>query len=458
MLVSLHYLKDCCVRLSNMQKLLEKHKEDEIDIETIKTNFYGIIFEMGNAASESLLCLSSDYYYMFSNMISDIKKALVEIPEASKEAFIETIGKILKEIDSEEYIYETSEYSLSPNFKSDYSQGLAQINQGFLKEIALKIQSANKNGRPLNIIDTYGRSGINASVFKDNISNSRTYGVELYYGITKEYKDKFNRVATGAIKGSNISNDAFDILLMQPNISLSKGNDHLLTKKEKELLNRSMSYLRVGGTMVLILPHFRLYKDICYIIARNFTDIQIRKFRSGNLARNGLICVIATKKKAKELDQDGYTNLRYGFDIDSIDDIESLPLNDIAIMPSEIEIKLFRGSVLDPDEIDRLYKSSSCVSQFWKSQKVEKISENTKNPLLPFNSGQLGLVLCSGCLDGIVDEGDGNCHVVKGRVVKKITNDSSMDSQSNTIEITETTSNRVEINLFLPDGTYKVLA
>ena len=98
------------------------------------------------------------------------------------------------------------------------------------------------------------------------------------------------------------------------------------------------------------------------------------------------------------------------------------------------------------------------VSKFLspENQKVEKLDETIKNPLLPFNIGQLGLVLTSGCLDGIVEEGDGYSHLIKGRVSKQTIEVET--EKNNNIEITETTVNKVEINVLLPNGEFKVLA
>jgi hypothetical protein len=126
-------------------------------------------------------------------------------------------------------------------------------------------------------------------------------------------------------------------------------------------------------------------------------------------------------------------------------------------LPNDLlEIELFRGSVLDTDDMQRIVETSGCVESFWQNQRVEKLSESVKQPLLPFNIGQIGLVLTSGCLDGVIDEGNGNCHVIKGRVSKKSTVE--RNSVDGNIEVIETVSNRVEINVILPNGEHKVLA
>ena len=91
------------------------------------------------------------------------------------------------------------------------------------------------------------------------------------------------------------------------------------------------------------------------------------------------------------------------------------------------------------------------------SQKIKKTDEDIRKPLLPFNIGQLGLVLTSGCLDGIVEEKDGNCHLIKGRVSKQVIQ-TETNIRQGLNEVTETTVNKVEINVLLPNGEFKTLA
>ena len=96
------------------------------------------------------------------------------------------------------------------------------------------------------------------------------------------------------------------------------------------------------------------------------------------------------------------------------------------------------------------------MTSFWKEQSAEKLFESSNRPPLPFNIGQLGLVLTSGCLDGVVDEGNGYKHIVKGRVAR--TTNQERTQQESTVTVEETVGNKVEINVLLPDGTHKVLA
>jgi hypothetical protein len=76
-----------------------------------------------------------------------------------------------------------------------------------------------------------------------------------------------------------------------------------------------------------------------------------------------------------------------------------------------------------------------------------------QSPLLPFNMGQVGLVLTSGCLDGVIEEMEGINHVIKGMTTKVVSTNRE-DVDDNTIKCTETINNQVKINIFTADGKY----
>lgn len=440
-----------------MYKLLEKLKDDEDnseDLHLIKSNFYGVTLEMSNALAECAFSLQQPY--MFSGSLTTLKMMIKMVQNSEdKKVFMDAIEGIVAPYKDYDYnILTTSSYK--ENFRYAHAYDEAGVDMEVMRDIGMSIRL--RHDRTVNVIDPRCRQGVNAENFKRNSPGSKLWGIGLSDKRIDDTKKKFHRVAMGSIKGSNVSNDVFDVVLLQPDISLEQSGERFFTKKEKELLLKAINYLRPGGSIVLALPYFRFYKDICLFMAKNFSNLQIRKYQSTAFSKSGFVYVTGTRKTDREIDEDGYTLLRYAFDIDSIHDMNETPFERSFLPSQELEIKVFRGSVLDPDEVKRIYETSPCVAQFWNSQKVEKLSENTKNPLLPFNVGQLGLVLTSGCLDGVVDEGNGHFHVVKGRVVKKVDSAQDVDMANNQVEIVETTSNRVEINVFLPDGTHKILA
>jgi hypothetical protein len=95
------------------------------------------------------------------------------------------------------------------------------------------------------------------------------------------------------------------------------------------------------------------------------------------------------------------------------------------------------------------------MTSFWQQQEIEQKDSNVR-PLLPFNMGQIGLVLTSGCLDGIVEEYEGQYHAIKGMVTK--IRDFNNNIEENDETSIETISNKVQINLLTPDGQFIELA
>ena len=109
--------------------------------------------------------------------------------------------------------------------------------------------------------------------------------------------------------------------------------------------------------------------------------------------------------------------------VDSIEDA----LNDNAIQVQEINQRFFKQ--LDND----------CI-------------EKKRDPLLPFNPGQLGLVLVSGDIDGVIDEGDGHYHAIKGSVYReKVTTEEEPDKE-NERKTSVTYAVRTSVSVFLANG------
>lgn len=80
---------------------------------------------------------------------------------------------------------------------------------------------------------------------------------------------------------------------------------------------------------------------------------------------------------------------------------------------------------------------------------TEYTSDDNRHPLIPFNPGQLGLVLVSGDIDGLVDEGNGCYHAIKGNTIRTMERAESPDEDT-TCNINTTIT---KVTALLPDGT-----
>ena len=90
---------------------------------------------------------------------------------------------------------------------------------------------------------------------------------------------------------------------------------------------------------------------------------------------------------------------------------EFKPYKTISVEP---EYLTFRSVYISEDEINDILDNSNKALSKFKSTVIDslllKSDEEVRRPLLPFNPGQLGLVLVSGYVDGLIDEGNGFYH------------------------------------------------
>ena len=95
---------------------------------------------------------------------------------------------------------------------------------------------------------------------------------------------------------------------------------------------------------------------------------------------------------------------------------------------------MFCDSAANPssDSLDILFESS-------------QLENRTRNPLLPLNLSQIGLVGASGLMNGLVD-----CehpHVIKGRIVREKKQKNIPTDREGVAQISEVESNKIIFNI-----------
>lgn len=346
-----------------------------------------------------------------------------------------------------------SAYSLNENKFNHWSNGCMAISNEGLSE-AFK---AIGYGGSINMASINCAYGEELLEFKKANPQVNIYAVSPYNSsrLSREENELFNRFLLGGLKGIKSDNAAFDVVVVTPTISVTRYEDEVFLPEEKVCFDRGFSWLRRGGVMIYAIPDFCITKSVATSLAKNLEDIHV--FRDPVLTAHNTVIVVGRKKESifRDLDAEAFARLRNVFLKPEL--TEEPQANTYTLPKTPISIQKFRGGVLDDAQMAVLMESSVAMRDFWKEQKVEKLSENSAHPLLPFNVGQLGLVLTSGCLDGIIEEPNNCSHVVKGRVVKMVDTDREFNEDGTRVQISSTTSNRVEISMFLPDGTFKCL-
>ena len=442
----------CIHEIRNIKFTLTKFRDnltEKSDINKSKTRILNDLRKLELAYSE-YVDMSS--YPTKANLdlteVKNIKDVINDMEDI--ESFI-SILSVLENIDTpEELEYYNTKPRMSEIFEDKEMATL--LSPIVVETIASKI----KSNRELKVFDPRCKEGDNMRAFKRGCPNTYVYGLEKNISYANNTKDVIDRCIKGGLLGSKISNDVFDILFLVPEVSwevkmTSMGT--LLEREEKSSIRNTIKYLRPGGLFLYTIPYYRLTKEISLMLSKLLSEVDVIKHTDGNAAMPYLT-IVGYKNITKESRQDVFAML-------SNLDYEAIPLctglREYIIEGPAVEVQYFRGSILDDNELEEVYINSGLYDSFWEKQDCSSKLTDTK-PLLPFNIGQIGLVLTSGCLDGVIEEYEGQYHAIKGMVtkVKKSTAEASDNNTHQTV--TDVYSNIVQINIFGPDGEFIELA
>lgn len=317
----------------------------------------------------------------------------------------------------------------------------------------VKIMSSININRDFNVFSSRARSGSTLEKIKSlSLDKATIYALEEKDDLFKSCKAVCDRTIKGLLTGSRISNDVFDMMILTPQVSWEyklNQTGGLVEKAEKAMFRNHIKHLRNNGIFVYTIPISRLTRDMALLISKTLDNVQVIK-KEDNLLKQ--VIIVGTKNQTREPKEDIYaflSKLKYE-DVSSVIEIKyNLASGGIKIPD------FFRGSALDEEELLNLIANSGLMNSFW--EKSINIEKQSTRPLLPFNMGQIGLVLTSGCLDGIVEEYEGQYHAIKG-MVTKIRHNTTTDEGNNEEVNVETISNKVQINIVTPDGNFIELA
>lgn len=447
MLLPIQYIKDSCFRLKKMHEYVTK--ETEVAFEAQREKFLSISLDMANALTECAFSFKD---------ADEFQSALTILKNKIKEVRASQDVTILKNA-----ICSCTNYFRNKNFDSyfigNYKDNLRAIyfenfpnyeaDYNFCAE-ALKVNSI----REVNALEANCKFGFVGSEFKKVIPSLRLWGVHPLSGCQRT---EYHRLAQGKIKDAIISQNSFDVVILDTPIQANFLTLFNSKKTEIEILRHSLQPLRSGGAFIMKIPYFRLYRDMCVLLCKSLRNIQIRKGPQSSFTDNGLVYIMGIRKDDKIIAPDDFNLLLNAYQSDQLADVSTTPFIPMTLPDTDLPIKIFRGTDLTDEDIQDAYKESPCRKQFWANLADQNNRSLNKQPPLPLGVGHIGLVLTSGCLNGIVDEEDGCCHLIKGTTIRYT------DVQKDPIDdyhesVTETLSSRVYINAFLPDGTYLTLA
>jgi hypothetical protein len=429
---------------------------EKTDIEKAKVRLLNELSLIKKMSKELTLILYREQDKNICDELYDGVNALIYIAKniTTIDQVKDTINKLTEFDCLEEFnnmnLYRTD--LCSPSYEmSNYDRYMGE-EELTTKECSQILTHINKT-RAFNIMNTRAGKGITFSKLKNQEHDKIiTYGLE-HRDIYNDLKERCDKTIKGRLVGSRISNEVFDVMYLNPEVSwvgelTNVGN--LAEKREKSCLRYHTKLLRPNGIVIYKIPFSRLTNDIAYNIAKMFNDVQVIKREDNRIQE---ILIFGIKDQSPQPKEDIYEylkNLEYNQIDDDLELTYELPQGGIKTPD------IFRGSELDKDDMSNLILNSGLIDNFWNEIDASKQQEEAR-PLMPFNMGQIGLVLTSGCLDGLVEEYEGQYHAIKGMVVKVRSNNVSSERSNEEIDI-ETVSNKVQINIVTPDGEFVELA
>ena len=310
-----------------------------------------------------------------------------------------------------------------PNKKSIDAKAAAhlmnRIKMGYfptdLEHIRLIKQAVNFPKTQVNILDPCCGEGLALKALAEN-ENADTYGIELDESRGHAAQKNLDRVGLGSFFGSSVPPGRFHALLLNPPY-LSCPDKNGSRRMERAFLADTLPLLMKGGLLIYIIPYHRANESVCRILSSYYKNLSVYRFRDSEFKKYKQIVFfgIRTERRTAGL----YT----------------LP-------EKETEILHFRGSVFDVEALAEQLKSSDSLDILFESSQLEN---RTRNPLLPLNLSQIGLVGASGLMNGLVD-----CehpHVIKGRIVREKKQKNIPTDREGVTQISEVESNKIIFNI-----------
>ena len=229
-------------------------------------------------------------------------------------------------------------------------------------------------------------------------------------------------------------------------------------RTEQSFLSHTYRWLKPGGVLIFVIPGDRL-AECSQILSTHFRDVRVYRLESPECVRYKQVVVIGARRSRREkerLTDSDITRARLYY--------ASLARNpsQIPVLPSEPEARydvpvsgpaqlVYRGLPLD--EIEDLLPQSAAYRQAGRILFAEPVSAIGR-PLTPLHSGHVGLLACSGLLNGIFGSNDQR-HIAFWQAIKVI--DKTEEEEDGVITVREKERFSNELTLVYSTGQVAIL-
>lgn len=414
---------------------LEKLNEEKCDLDKVLTRVKRDIRIFKRNFIEIISDKLGFYQRTYLGVIKDLNDTVEEIKEIQKltptykRMLIRLFNSTKSQIDGCSHNYLSYTYA-SRNVKN----ALPEINNIRCINSNRKIKVFTPNVEDLDFVKKFNRDKFDIYASSED---------EHYYSRLKGNVDY--RIYGSLNLGARISND-FDVVMSVPKYNTYHREGALKDKEKVEIIN-TIRYLRNNGLYILIFPYSRFTDEILMLIANRLSNLKLSIIDE----EHSIAMLTGTKQefKRKDVSAEDYALLisymeeEYQLLIDN-----KINFAEYYVPEEESEITFFRGSKISKEEMCNYCSESGLVDDFLNEEETIEVKDT--RPLLPFNIGQVGLVLTSSQLNGIVNDENGIPHLIKGMTVKDTNR--SEEHIGDEIKSTEIVANRVQINIMSADG------
>lgn len=273
-----------------------------------------------------------------------------------------------------------------------------------------------------------------------------TYGVEIEKGRADEAKQVLNHVINAPIESMRISNESFSFIYLNPPYDYEISDAGKSSERKEVIeLERSLKYLAPNGVLCYVVP-YHIVAAAAKILATYFSEVQIVRF-DNDLFEDYKQCIFIGRKKTASKKSTN-SNFMEVFELFKNENFVFEKIKTLSSIVGEVtydipgtnpNIKLFTSRIGSKEENIKLIKQHSAFESI-KQALAPRVLTLDSQPIINVSQGQMGLLLASGAINGVLEEKDGkNHHIVQGLeiVSKHVTKERLEDESIKTVERTK---------------------
>ena len=252
------------------------------------------------------------------------------------------------------------------------------------------------------------------------------YGIELDAYRAEQARGRIPNVVQGSTMEVHCAVESFSLLYLNPpyDWATGTGDSSSSNRTEQVFLSHTYRWLKPGGVLLFVIPGDRL-AECSQILATHFRDVRIYRLEAPECVRYKQVIVLGVRRNRRERErlQDSdisRSRLQYASMARSIGQLPVLssgPDAQYNIPPSGPVQLVYRGLPLD--EVENLLPQSAAYRQAGRILFAET-SSAVGRPLTPLHAGHVGLLACSGLLNGVFGTGSQR-HIAFWQAVKRDT-------------------------------------